>query len=96
MNGIQMIYKKDKLIEIAECQLKSITAIEYQDLDLPCGFQDLKKSEWYFYYEELPDNYLIPINTLKIYFLINDHIVATYTICISNDFEFIDEFFVTH
>jgi len=87
--------KKDKLLEIAENQLKRIVSLAPKDLDLPYSFEVLERSEWFFHYCDNSRKYLLPFNKLTIKFSLVHATIATYIIYISNDFEFIDEFFIT-
>ena len=91
-----MTCKQDKLLKIAKSQLATITALNHQALDLPCDISHLQRTSWALDYEESPDRYLLPVNKLTTDFLKEGYSIATYTIYISDDFEFVDEFFVTH
>ncbi|GAA0319992.1 hypothetical protein [Psychrobacter aestuarii] len=88
--------KKYKLLEIAENQLKRIVSLAPEDLDLPCNFESLERSEWFFHYCDNNRKYLLPVNKLTINFSLAHAIIATYITYISNGFKFTDEFFVTY
>jgi len=91
-----MTCKQTQLLEIAENHLNQIISTNFHDLDLPCAINFLKKSEWCFSYEEKTKLYSVPVYMLTTSFSLGDSIVATYTIYIGNNLNFIDEFFTTY
>lgn len=85
-----------QFIKIANSCLETLLLNnDYRLLDLPYQLNELSNDGW-----EIKDNietkfYSIPINILKTNLIKGNDVVATYTVYLDGNSEFVDEFFVT-
>lgn len=86
----------DKYLEIeniAEEQLGNIIKVnKYKDLDLPCDFSKMQKSEWLRLTKHTSES--ASYYSLTKHFMVDNKVIASYTIDISFNLEYLDEFFV--
>lgn len=85
-----------QLIEIADSYLNLLLSNnDYHSLELCCPLDNLSRSKWQVEDSVQTEFHSIPITVLKMQFMKECTVVATYTIYLNKDLDFLDEFFTS-
>lgn len=88
--------KRAQFVEVAEFHLGLLLSKnDYQSLDLSYDMENLIKSDWEIKYDVKNEFYSVLINILRMMIIKNDDVIATYTIYLNMNLEFMDEFFIS-